>query len=292
MAWQQLSVITVDALCERLADLLTSLGALSISLDDAGSQPLYEPGPGEAPIWQATRVTALFEEEVAVDDVRARVSEQLKDERLADWQVTRLEDRAWERVWLEHFKPMRFGRRLWVCSTGQAPPAPDALCLTLDPGLAFGTGTHPTTGLCLEWLDGQDLRGASVIDYGCGSGILAIAAIMLGARSAHAVDVDPQALTATRENARKNKVEAAVHCCYPEQLGAVAADILIANILAKPLVALAPGMAARVRPGGQLVLSGILAEQTGDVRRAFASAFDFSPAAVRDNWVRLAGVKR
>ncbi len=292
MAWQQLSVITVQALCEPIADLLTRLGALSVSFDDAGNQPLYEPRPGETPIWQKTRVTALFAADAALSAVEETILQQLSGDQLSGWCVESLPDQVWERAWLEHFKPMRFGPRLWVCPSGQAPLAAEAVNLTLDPGLAFGTGTHATTALCLEWLDTQDLRNACLIDFGCGSGILAIAAVLLGARSAYAVDIDPQALIATCENACKNRVENAVQCCRPEELADFAADVLIANILAKPLIELAPAIAARVRPGGRLVLSGILHPELDDVQRAYSAHFDFSSAAIREQWVRLIGVRR
>jgi ribosomal protein L11 methyltransferase len=207
-------------------------------------------------------------------------------------------DRPWEREWLKDFRPMRFGRRLWICPGGQRP-APQEIDATLepclielDPGLAFGTGTHPTTALCLDWLDGAQLEGRSVIDYGCGSGVLAVAALKLGAARVLAVDIDPQALLATRDNARRNCVERTLEVGLAENATTPPADILLANILAEPLLSLAPRFADLVVPGGKLVLSGILGSQSAAVAQRYAPWFDIAPAIVRDDWVRLDGIRR
>jgi ribosomal protein L11 methyltransferase len=219
-------------------------------------------------------------------------------------------DRAWEREWLKDFRPMRFGRRLWVCPGGQRPPvsedpqdrasdegAPslEPVLLELDPGLAFGTGTHATTALCLEWLDSGAshwLDGAEVIDYGCGSGILAVAALRLGARHAVAMDIDPQALIATRENAARNGVADRVQATDDPECGHAAADVLLANILAGPLVDLAPRLAGLVRPGGLIALSGLLLEQAGAVTDAYRPWFDIDLTGTRDDWGLLTGRRR
>jgi ribosomal protein L11 methyltransferase len=289
--WRQMAVTADEALAEPLSDLLLELGAVSVGFEDAGDQPLFEPKPGETPLWQRTKVVALFEEGVDETEIRNAVAAEF-GERLAGWESTILEDRVWERAWLEHFKPMRFGRRLWICPTGFEPPEPEAVNVILDPGLAFGTGTHPTTALCLEWLDGQDLAGRTLIDYGCGSGILAVAALKLGAARAYGIDIDAQALTASEENARKNGVESRLTLGYPKNLSAATADVLVANILAGPLIELAVDIADRLRPGGLLALSGILATQVDEVRRAYESRIDFAPAKLLEDWALLTGIRR
>ena len=291
--WRQLSAVTDEALAEPVSDFLSRLGALSVSFQDEGDQPLFEPRPGETPVWNKTRVIALLEPETDTALVQACVVSRFGSENLSDWRVEEIEDRPWERAWLEYFQPMRFGEKLWIVPTGfPAPAEPDAVCVTLDPGLAFGTGTHPTTALCLQWLDSQDLRGKSVIDYGCGSGILAVAAVLLGAEIVYAVDIDPQALTATRDNARKNEVERHIVCGYPGELEDPQADLLLANILANPLIELAETFAWHVRPGGSLALSGILHAQVDGVLRVYERYFEMQPPSYREDWARLSGVRR
>jgi len=184
---------------------------------------------------------------------------------------------------MEFYKPMKFADKLWVCPTGQERLEPHTVCLTLDPGLAFGTGTHPTTALCLEWLASHDLKDKTVIDYGCGSGILAVAALLLEAKQAHAVDIDPQALTATQDNAQKNRVQTRVLCYLPEQFEPVQCDVVLANILAKPLIELAEAISQLVLSGGRLILSGILAEQTESVLEAYRPYIDFEPAVQQED---------
>jgi ribosomal protein L11 methyltransferase len=289
--WRQLAATVDESLAEPLSDFFMDLGAVSVGFEDAGDQPLFEPKPGETPLWHRTRVIALFEEGADEAALRSAAAEEF-GERLSDWESATVEDQAWERAWLEHFKPMRFGQGLWICPSGFEPPDPGAVNIVLDPGLAFGTGTHPTTALCLEWLDRQDLRGKIMIDYGCGSGILAVAALKLGAASAYGVDIDAQALTASAENARKNGVESGLTLCYPGDLPDTAADILVANILAGPLVELADDIIGRLRPGGRLALSGILETQVEEVRRAYESRIEFAPAVLCGGWALLAGAKR
>jgi len=291
--WRQLSVATGESFAEPLADRLFDLGALSVSFQDEGDQPLFEPKPGETPIWRDTRVIALFEAEVDLDLVRSVIAEDFAQGVLSDWRAEDVQDQAWERAWLEHFQPMRFGQRLWIIPTGFEPPnQADTVCVNLDPGLAFGTGTHPTTALCLQWLDGQDLQGKTVVDYGCGSGVLAVAALLLGAASAVATDIDPQALTATTDNAHKNGVDGRIHCCLPARMPTTQADLLLANILANPLIELAGQLAGLVRPGGRLALSGILREQAGDVLRAYEPFFAMDEPQFLEDWTRLTGVRR
>lgn len=288
--WQELSVTVEEALAETLSDWFMDHGALSVSYDDAGDQPLFEPPPGTTPLWRLTRVSALFEAAADTPAIALAVRRQFGAGILAlDQQV--VEDQPWERVWLEHFQPMRFGRRLWICPTGFAPPEPMAVNVILDPGLAFGTGTHPTTALCLEWLDSLPLDGLTVLDYGCGSGILAVAALLLGARSAHGLDIDPQALTASADNAGKNAVADRLTLGYPGDPPVAPADVVVANILAGPLMALSGDILGRLKPGGHLALSGMLAEQAGRVRAAYAGQVEFEPVRLREDWAILTGVK-
>ena len=267
MPWLQLSLTTDRQQAPAIEALFEGLGALSVTCDDAGDQPLLEPAPGEAPLWSRTRVTALFEAGRDADLLRAALANALPEAALRSLEQETLEDRPWERAWLDDFQPMRFGERLWVCPAGQRPPAVDAVVLDLDPGLAFGTGTHPTTSLCLQWLDRAELNGKRVLDFGCGSGILAIAAALLGAESVTAVDHDPQALEATRDNAAKNGVLERIDILPPDQAPNTEFDIVLANILAGTLVELAPQLQPRVTPGGQLLLSGILLEQAQALAR-------------------------
>jgi ribosomal protein L11 methyltransferase len=276
-------------------DALLSAGAASITLEDAGDDPVLEPPPGATPLWPRVRIKALFD---AGTDPAALLSSLRSTlaAPLTDATFEHIADRAWEREWLKDFRPMRFGRRLWICPGGQRPPhdaSVGAQCLIeLDPGLAFGTGTHPTTALCLEWLDSASLPGRLIVDYGCGSGVLAIAALKLGARAALAIDIDPQALIATRENAVRNDVADRLTVGGPGEAQQAPADILLANILAEPLLELAPAFAERVAAGGSVVLSGILQSQAGPVASRYAAWFDMRPATVRDDWALLYGVRR
>lgn len=267
------------------------LGAMALSLADAADEPLLEPAPGETPLWQAVRLRALYP--VTLDPkIAAATLEAVLGLAPGAVGIEFVEDRAWEREWLKDFRPMRFGRRMWVCPAGQRPEGRAEVVLELDPGLAFGTGTHPTTALCLEWLDSALRGGERVLDYGCGSGILALAALKLGASQAAAFDIDPQALHATRENAAKNGL--ADRITVADRAAGVGGefDVVLANILSGPLVELAPDLAARSRPGGALVLAGLLARQTDEVAQAYRPWFDIGPVADREGWVLLAGRRR
>jgi ribosomal protein L11 methyltransferase len=290
MPWLQLVFESSREQAPALEDALLELGALSVTLQDSADEPVFEPGIGETPLWRATRLLALFEADAATDAVIASLTARFGS--LPPHRLERIEDQAWERAWMDDFQPMQFGRRLWVCPSWSEVPAADAVVLALDPGLAFGTGTHPTTALCLEWLDSQPLAGCSVLDYGCGSGILAIAALLLGAERAIAVDNDPQALLATRDNAERNRIDPARLQTYlPEQCPALEADVTVANILAGPLRELAPRLTALTAPGGRIALSGILAEQAATVLAAYAPGFEMAPPVQRQEWVRLDGVR-
>jgi ribosomal protein L11 methyltransferase len=288
----QISLEAGDHEPGRLEELLIEAGAQAVTLEDSADAPVYEPAPGETPLWPRTRVVGLFDAAVDVAAVQAALCTALGVEQLPGWRVEALADRDWERAWLESFRPMRFGRRLWVCPSEYPPPEPEAVNIRLDPGLAFGTGTHATTALCLEWLDSANLAGKRVLDYGCGSGILAIAAAQLGAHAVWAVDIDPQALTATRDNAARNGMADRVSTCLPEELPAMQVDVLLANILAGPLVELAPRLVSLLRPDATLVLSGILEDQAASVMGAYREFCSLAPPVARDGWVRLVGVKR
>lgn len=287
MPFLQLTVSIGSADPAPFEDALLAAGAASITLEDAGNDPVLEPAPGSTPLWPRVRIKALFDSATDPDTLRALFPSATFEH---------IADRAWERVWLQDFRPMRFGRRLWICPGGQRPgpdEATDASCLIeLDPGLAFGTGTHPTTALCLEWLDSAPLNGTFVVDYGCGSGVLAIAALKLGAAAALAIDIDPQALIATRDNAARNQVAERLTVAAPDEAPRASAHILLANILAEPLMDLAPSFAQRVAPGGCVVLSGILSSQAAPVASRYAAWFDMRPATIRDDWALLYGARR
>ena len=292
MAWHQISVITNENLAPKLADFFSHLGAVSVTYMDAEDEPVYEPAIGETKIWSNTQVIALFELEADPELIKNLVFEQFKQEGLQCWLYEAVADQEWERAWMEYYKPMKFADKLWVCPTDQEQIEPGTVCLTLDPGLAFGTGTHPTTALCLEWLASHVLTGKTVIDYGCGSGILAVAAVLLGAKTAHAVDIDPQAITATQSNALKNKVQDKINSYLPEQFVPYQADIVFANILALPLINMSEQICGLVVSGGQLVLSGILYEQAESVICAYQKNIAFTPLVQQEDWIRLDGVKR
>ena len=271
-------------------DALFDLGATAVTLEDAADDPVLEPAPGATPLWPTVRVKALFDAALDPGTLGRQVTERCGD--AARPAVELIGDRSWEREWLRDFRPMRFGRRLWVCPGGLPAGDPDGTRIELDPGLAFGTGTHATTALCLEWMDRRDLAGLSVVDYGCGSGILAIAALKLGATEAAAIDNDPQALIATHENAERNRVAASLRVGDESLLACCSADLLVANILAAPLIALAPRLAEAVKPGGQIALCGLLLEQADSVTAAYRAWFDIGTAAERDGWALLSGPRR
>lgn len=296
MDWLQF-VMKLDALDPADVEAaFLRLGASSVTLSDGGDDPVLEPGPGETPLWSNTRIAGLFPGDADTDILRAALQNELGLDRLPEHVVETLEDRAWEREWLRDFGPMRFGRRLWVCPSGHEPPGGDGVIVRLDPGLAFGTGTHATTALCLEWLDGIDLDGRTVLDYGCGSGILAIAALKLGAKRATGMDIDPQAVVASRQNAGDNDVADRLTLAGSDAAVEGRFDVVIANILAGPLAQFADSITARLARGGMLALSGVLCEQAHDVRAAYAPWIEFDEPAFREQdgqtWSRLTGRRR
>ena len=292
MPWLQ-AQLTVDKGRAPLIELLfENLGAVAVTMEDAADEPMLEPAPGETPLWQATRITGLFEGDTDADSLRSTINQTLATDVSRHLQLERLADQDWERAWMDQFHPMQFGRRLWIRPSGSTIAQNDAVIVDLDPGLAFGTGTHPTTALCLRWLDGHDLHGKTVIDFGCGSGVLGIAALKLGASRVIAVDHDPQAVLATRDNAARNDVSDRIEVLHSDGFESRSADLVLANILANVLIALAPRIEELVTPGGQLVMSGVLQAQADDVMRAYADSLDFQAIQAQDDWVLLQGAKR
>jgi ribosomal protein L11 methyltransferase len=291
MAWLKLTLRAAKDQAERLSELLDEHGAIAVTLEDAINDQLIETRWDQTPLWREVTLSALFP--VPTDGAALLEHVRLAGIELLGPAATGiLEDQDWARVWMDRYQPIKVGRGLWICPSWCTPPEPDAVNIILDPGLAFGTGTHATTALCLQWLSEQNLRAKDVIDYGCGSGILAIAALKLGARHAVATDLDPQALAVTRENAVRNGVADRLQVCEPATLPETTnADVVVANILAGALVELAPRLTALTRAGGQLALSGIMSHQAEEVRAAYATSFELLMHA-REEWVLLAGTKR
>lgn len=288
MPWQNLTLTAPSDTAGEIERRLEEAGALSVTLGDAGDVPVLEPGPGETPLWPEITLTALFPVDTPLEALGAGLCTEFDLQQPAH--ITMVEDQDWARAWMDDFKPMRFGERLWVCPSWCEPPDPQAVNLRLDPGLAFGTGTHPTTALCLQWLDRHAQTGTRVLDYGCGSGVLAIATLKLGAREAWGVDIDPQALTATRDNAARNDVDDhALRTTLPEDLGDWQADLVVANILSGPLISLADTLIAHLKPGGHLLLSGILETQAAATADAYAERIAWDATESLDGWVRLSG---
>jgi ribosomal protein L11 methyltransferase len=289
MEWRQFVMNLESIEPDRVEEVLLRHGAQSVTLSDAGDDPVLEPAPGTMPLWSATRMTALFAADSDFERLRIDLEQTLAIETLPENHVEALADRAWEREWLKDFRPMRFGDRLWVSPDDLPVNAEAAIVIRLDPGLAFGTGTHATTALCLEWLDSLDIADKTLLDFGCGSGILAIAALKLGAKSVTAVDIDLQAITATRQNALGNAV--AGRLVTTAQIDQIddQFDFVVANILASTLINHATFICDRLKPGGGLALSGILAEQAAGVMAAYQHRVEFSASDYRDDWVRLSG---
>lgn len=291
MPWLQLIIPTNERSADQISDTLMEHGAVSVTLQDMQDQPVLEPTPGTTPMWSQTRVVGLFDANEDLKQVIKNVEQQLKT-KIPVWKAEQLEDKDWVRAWMDEFKPMQFGEKLWVVPSTFEPPHSEAANILLDPGLAFGTGTHPTTSMCLEWLDANPPVGKDVIDFGCGSGILAIAALLLGAKHAEAIDLDPQALIATRVNAEKNQVAEKIKTYLPNEFITQPSPLLLANILASPLIELAPYFKELTQAKSQIVLSGILAEQADAVLAAYQGAFDIKIWKQQDDWVCLAGMRK
>ena len=298
MPWLELALTVRAEQQPRVEEALDDLGSLSITLRDANAetadeQAIFEPGVGELPLWSTITLNALFDADIDRRGLSEALSELLPWLEPDQLSFRDVADEDWERAWMDQFKPMSFGRRLWIYPWNIAPPDDDDLAIVqLDPGLAFGSGTHPTTALCLEWLDSLDLGSRRVIDFGCGSGILAIAALKLGAAAAVGVDNDPQALTASADNAERNQVADRLALFLPDDFAGEPADVFVANILAGPLGELAPTFAALAKPGAPFALSGILQGQQEELLARYAEWFDGLRVDVREDWVRISGQRR
>ncbi|MGR6841135.1 50S ribosomal protein L11 methyltransferase [Aliivibrio wodanis] len=294
MPWIQVKLNATSENAEQISDMLMEeTGALSVTFLDAKDVPIFEPLPGETRLWGETDIVALYDAETDMDLVIAQLkTSSVLDDNFA-YKVEQLEDKDWEREWMDNFHPMKFGERLWICPSWLEIPEPDAINVMLDPGLAFGTGTHATTALCLEWLESIDLTGKTVIDFGCGSGILAIAAIKLGAAKVVGIDIDPQAITASKENATRNGVADQLELFLPQdQPENLVADVVVANILAAPLRELSSIITAHVAPGGALAMSGVLDTQALDVASYYSENFTLDAIAEQQEWCRISGIKK
>jgi len=290
--WQELTFETTQPRVETLEEWLFAQGAVAVTLEDNADEPLLEPGPGETPLWQQVKVVALFNEGMDLGPVVEAVPAELVD--TATPAPAHIPDQDWERAWMDNFHPMQMGERLWICPSWITPPYPEAVNIILDPGLAFGTGTHPTTAMCLGSLDRYVVPGMRVIDFGCGTGILAIAALKLGAQHALAVDNDPQAITATKQNAERNQVASAqLEIALPEDIAWAplqeSADIVVANILAGPLEALAHQLKGLVKPGGRLILAGLLSDQAKALVDVYAPEIELVVEQESEGWALLGG---
>ncbi|WP_339058731.1 50S ribosomal protein L11 methyltransferase [Aeromonas jandaei] len=290
MPWIQIRINATAKTADKVSNMLLGRGAQAVTFMDAKDVPVYEPMPGETPLWGETEVMGLFDAETDPAPTIA-FFQQIFGENVG-YKVEQLEDKDWVREWMDHFHPMQFGERLWICPSWRDVPNPDAVNVMLDPGLAFGTGTHPTTALCLQWLDGLDLAGKTVVDFGCGSGILGIAALKLGAARVIGIDIDPQAIQASRDNAARNGVADQIELYLPaDQPQDVEADVVVANILAGPLRELAPLIAGHGKAGSLMALSGVLESQAPELETIYGQWFEMNPTAVKEEWCRLSGRK-
>jgi ribosomal protein L11 methyltransferase len=293
MDWRQFVMDLEKLNPDSIEEIFARHGAHSITFTDAGDKPVLEPAPGEAPLWPDSRITGLFSIDADLSQLQDDLRQSLAIDALPPHQIEEIENRVWEREWLKDFGPMRFGERLWICPGNSSVDDEHALIVHLDPGLAFGTGTHATTALCLDWLDGLSLADSTILDYGCGSGVLAIAALKLGCASAAAMDIDPQAVTATRANAHHNGVDSQLTVTDSANDIDGQFDVVIANILAAPLIALAEPIASHVKGGCLLALSGILSEQVEEVLGVYQPWIEFERPVYREQggqtWARLTG---
>lgn len=292
MPWIQLKINTQAEYAEQIGDMLSANGAQAVTFIDAKDTPMYEPKPGEVMLWPDTQVVGLYDAEYDMP----RVVNQLEKSKVLgkgfNHKLDQLEDKDWEREWMDNFHPIQFGKRLWICPSWRDIPDPNAVNVMLDPGLAFGTGTHPTTSLCLQWLDNLELEGQLVVDFGSGSGILGIAALKLGASKVVGIDIDPQALLASQDNANRNQVGDKIEVYLPADQPDLEADVVLANILAGPLRELRQVITNYCKPEGKLVLSGILATQAEEINALYSQDFEMEPIAIEGEWSRVSGIKK
>ncbi|WP_173910301.1 50S ribosomal protein L11 methyltransferase [Acinetobacter sp. Marseille-Q1618] len=295
MKWLQIHITVEKSQVDFTETLLSSLGAVSVTLDDAENQDLLEPLPGETPLWNKVIVTGIYaqedDEEIDVAALETFIRTQLPTEPMRS---EFLEDQEWERTWMDAYEPIQIAEKYWIVPEWMEAPEADAVNIKLDPGLAFGTGNHASTFLCLQWLGQTDVKDKIVIDYGCGSGILAVAALLLGAKKAYATDIDPQAVLATQQNAELNGVLDRLYVGLPEafnqELAGQKADVFVANILAGPLMMLAEEFSTLIKPEGEFALAGVIEEQVSDVSDVYSQFFDIVEVEKRDeNWCRISG---
>ena len=292
MPWIQLRLSANEETAEKYSDWLSACGAQAVTFIDAKDTPIYEPLPGDEVLyWQNTVVMGLYDASYDMEKVLHYLKSIHPDKENMLYKLEQLEDKDWEREWMDNFHPMKFGQRLWICPSWLEVPEPEAVNVMLDPGLAFGTGTHPTTALCLTWLDSLDLTDKTVVDFGCGSGILSLAALKLGAKQVIGIDIDPQALQASLENAKRNHCEDRLELYLPKDQPRFKADIVVANILAGPLRELAPVILDYVAPNGVVALSGVLEEQAQQLQEIYGQYCKMDPIAVQEEWVRLSGTR-
>ncbi len=291
MPWLQLRINTSRDKAPLVESAISEQGAMSVTFEDSADEPIFEPALGEAPLWSETRVTGLFEADIDTHQILSAVATKIDEPTEAcHWHI--LEDKDWQREWMQYFKPIQCAEHFWVCPSWCEKPNPSAVNLMLDPGLAFGTGTHPTTFLCLRWLAHQNIKGKTLIDFGCGSGILGIAGLLLGASQAIGTDIDPQALVATRENLKRNTLEENTFPVYfPEKCPSEPQDFVLANILAGPLVELAPTLCQLAKPQGKVCLSGILASQQHAIVDAYSGLINIDSIEEQDGWLCITGTK-
>jgi ribosomal protein L11 methyltransferase len=292
MPWIQLKINSQAENAEQIGEMLSANGAQAVTFVDAKDTPMYEPKPGEVMLWPDTQIVGLFDAEYDMSRVISQLGKSKILGRNFNHKLDQLEDKDWEREWMENFHPMQFGERLWVCPSWRDVPDPSAVNVMLDPGLAFGTGTHPTTSLCLKWLDGLELCESTVVDFGCGSGILGIAALKLGAKRVVGIDIDPQALLASQDNANRNDIGDKIELYLPKNQPELQADVVLANILAGPLRELKPVITAYCKEGGKLVLSGILDNQAEEINALYSDSFDMEPIMIDGEWARVSGAKK
>ncbi|MCX5469173.1 50S ribosomal protein L11 methyltransferase [Acinetobacter nematophilus] len=298
MKWLQIHITVEQAQVDFTETLLSSLGAVSVTLDDAENQDLLEPLPGETPLWNKVIVTGIYaqdeHEEIDVAALETFIRTQLPS---APMKSEFLEDQVWERSWMDYYEPIQIGEKYWIVPEWLQPPEADAVNIKLDPGLAFGTGNHASTFLCLQWLGKTDVKDKVVIDYGCGSGILGVAALLLGAKKVYATDIDPQAVLATKQNAELNGVLENLYVGLPEEFNEAfktqQADILVANILAGPLMSLAEEFSTLIKSEGEFALAGVIEEQVADVSSVYSEFFDIVEVEKREeNWCRISGSRK